>query len=141
MIPPFSEEGALPPGIHSASLAEVERRFATNPARKALFKGLKLLLKDLAMAGCKTLYLDGSFVTSKEEPNDYDACWDTQGVNNTISPILREIGTFRKERKRKYGGDIFFYVPELGTDFLQFFQSDRDARPKGIIRFDLRKAK
>ena len=27
------------------------------------------------------MYIDGSFVTVKREPGDYDACWDIDGVN------------------------------------------------------------
>src|SRR5579864_7933526 len=33
------------------------------------------------MAGCSRVYIDGSFVTVKREPGDYDACWDIDGVN------------------------------------------------------------
>ncbi len=139
MIPRFDEEGVLPAGVHDATLEEFERRFAINPVRKALFRGLKLLIKDLTYAGCRTLYLNGSFVTDKQEPKDYDACWEAEGVNNKISPILRDIKTYKDERKSKYGGDIYFCAPELGIDFLQFFQSGRDGRSKGILRIDLRK--
>ena len=27
-------------------------------------------------AGVEVLYLNGSFVTAKPDPGDYDACWD-----------------------------------------------------------------
>jgi hypothetical protein len=29
---------------------------------------------ELSKGGVKTLFLDGSFVTTKEAPNDYDGC-------------------------------------------------------------------
>ena len=38
--------------------------------------GLRAALESLKSAGCRTVYLNGSFVTSKEAPNDFDACWD-----------------------------------------------------------------
>jgi hypothetical protein len=38
-------------------------------------------LNDLRDAGCKRVYLNGSFVTSKDEPGDFDACWDPTGVD------------------------------------------------------------
>ncbi len=138
MIPKFNKEGVLPEGVHDATLEDIERRFATTPIRKKLFRGFKLLVKDLASAGCRTLYLNGSFITEKQEPKDYDACWETDGVDNTISPILRDIKTFKDERKRKYCGDIFYCAPELGADFLHFFQLGRDGKSKGVIRIDLR---
>jgi len=42
---------------------------------------LRLVLGALTKAGCRRVYLDGSFVTSKPEPGDYDACWDIAGVD------------------------------------------------------------
>lgn len=100
MIPPFNQNGALPPGIYAATLPEIKARFATNSTRDALFAGLKLLAHDLAAAGCKTLYLNGSFITDKQDPKDYDACWETDGVDNRIDPILRDIKTFKQQRKQ-----------------------------------------
>lgn len=35
-------------------------------------------------------YLDGSFVTSKDTPGDFDGCWEEANVTSTLAP--------RKER-------------------------------------------
>ena len=35
------------------------------------FEAAMVNLRD---AGCKTVYVDGSFVTDKERPGDFDAC-------------------------------------------------------------------
>ena len=43
--------------------------------------GLRAALENLKAAGCRTVYLNGSFVTSKDLPNDYDACWEEPGVD------------------------------------------------------------
>ena len=37
--------------------------------------GLGAALENLKNAGCGTVYINGSFVTNKVVPNDYDACW------------------------------------------------------------------
>jgi hypothetical protein len=140
MIPAFDEEsGYLPPGVHRATLVEIEKRYSTTPSRKRLFAGFMRLARELQAAGCATVYLDGSFITNKLDPGDYDAVWEYQGMDNRIDGVLRDGTT--AQIKRKYLGDIFCRMPEiLGKDHVEFFQSDRTGVPKGIIRVDLRKA-
>lgn len=139
MIPEFEKKGYLPPGVHPATLAQIEKRYAYNPVRRRLFEGLRKLARNLKEAGCKTLYLNGSYITDKNEPGDYDAVWEYEGVNMGLDPLLRN-GWDMKEIKRKYGGDVFCRMPEvLRKDHLEFFQTDRDGMPKGIIKIDLRK--
>lgn len=43
--------------------------------------GMLEALRLLTVAGCVRAYIDGSFVTVKEEPGDFDACWDAEGVD------------------------------------------------------------
>ena len=43
--------------------------------------GLRAALEEFKKAGCQTVYINGSFVTSKELPNDYDCCWEEAGVD------------------------------------------------------------
>ena len=51
--------------------------------------GLRAALENLKGAGCRTIYLNGSFVTSKDLPNDYDACWVEAGVEPAaLDPVL-----------------------------------------------------
>lgn len=95
MIPPSNKNGTLPPGIHMATMAEIRARFTGNQKRCILIKGLELLVRDLKLADCRTLYLNGSFICDVPEPGDYDARWEPEGVNNTINPILREIIMFK----------------------------------------------
>ena len=66
----------LPPGQHAADLDEVEARYATNRRRRELYEGLVIGALQLRAAGCPMIYLDGSFVTGKPKPGDFDACWN-----------------------------------------------------------------
>jgi hypothetical protein len=50
------------------------------PRRRQLIDGLTEGLSVLAESGCQQVWLNGSFVTSKEEPGDFDCVWDTAGV-------------------------------------------------------------
>ena len=81
MLPEFNRDGRLPPGIHWATWPEIQSRFGFSSRRQQLLGGLHLALAALNRAGCSRVYIDGSFVTVKREPGDYDACWDIDGVD------------------------------------------------------------
>src|SRR5471030_1287284 len=70
MIPSFLPKGHLPKGIHHDTWEEFFARFGHTKHRKQLLEGMKLLLSHLKSVGCRSLYVDGSFVTAKETPND-----------------------------------------------------------------------
>jgi hypothetical protein len=133
-------DGSLPPGEHVATWREIVAAFGTNPRRQALLAGLRELALTLAAAGCQTIWIDGSFVTDKERPGDYDACWDWVGVDLAlVDPLLVNYPMTRASAKGKYGGDIFIAgIRERGSGltFVEFFQRNRDGQPKGIVRFD-----
>lgn len=141
MIPPFDKRGNLPPGIHKADWDELETRF-TDPRRVELLMGLREALVALRDAGCRTAYIDGSFVTAKEGPGDFDACWEAVGVDaSLLDPVLLDLVPPRTAQKERFGGELFpasfVAEPESGARFFDFFQHDRDGEPKGIIQIDL----
>lgn len=131
----------LPAGIHIATMAEVEQVFAINAKRRRLFVGMQSAFIALRTAGCRTVYLDGSYVTAKPQPGDYDVCWDPAGVTHEkIDPVFLDFREKRKNQKLKYGGEFFPFGAhaEPGKTFLEFFQNDRfTGHPKGILSIDL----
>jgi hypothetical protein len=141
MIPAFNSDGNLPPGVHWATWQEFAARFGTTPHRQQLLKGLKSALDSLSKAGCQTVYIDGSFVTKKENPNDFDGCWDLTGVDpKLLDPILLLFDNKRVAQKVKYKGELFpasCRADRVGNTYLDFFQIDRDGNPKGIVAIDL----
>ena len=142
MIPCFLPNGNLPPGIHEATWQETAHRFGTNPQRQALRDGLFQALQNLKQAGCAKVYLNGSFVTDKEHPSDFDAAWETYGVNpGLLHPVLLDFSNSRRAQKQTYGGELFpadLVADEHGRTFIEFFQTDRERNPKGIVAIDLR---
>jgi hypothetical protein len=74
MLPAFNQEGNLPEGIHLATEDEVFVWFATPSARRQwLGDQLRSLLALAKSTGqLPDVFLWGSFVTSKEVPNDLD---------------------------------------------------------------------
>lgn len=145
MIPNFNENGLLPPGVHWATWEELCNRFGYTMHRKRLLEGLKIALNSLKKAGCRYIYINGSFITNKMIPNDFDACWDSNGINfqllKKIDPILLNFADKRAAQKVKYLGELFpifpMNNPNEGT-FLDFFQIDKETgNRKGIVAIDL----
>lgn len=131
----------LPPGIHEADLDEIRQRFATTPHRKRLFRGFVQALHVLAGAGCSVVYLNGSFTTGKPHPNDFDACWDHNGVDpSLLDPVLLDFDNKRANQKAKYGGELFLACSwaDPQTQFLDYFQKEKHTdEDKGIIKIDI----
>lgn len=142
MIPEFNADGLLPRGVHPATLEEVLERFGGNERREQLLTGFVEALRLLRAAGCRRVYIDGSFVTPKERPNDIDACWDIDGVDaDALDPVFFDFADGRAAQKARFGAEFFpAQVPEglTGRAFLEFFQVDRQTgEPKGIIELRL----
>ena len=144
MIPDFQADGSLPLGVHWAEWAEFQDRFGTNLHRHRLLVGLREALEMLAAAGCSAAFVDGSFVTEKEFPRDFDVCWDVRGVNpGQLDPIFLDFSNGRAAQKGRFMGEFFpAQLPEgaSGKTYLEFFQADKDSgNPKGIVAIDVRR--
>ena len=82
--------------------------FASNSHRKHLLSGMEQALRNFAAAGCRIVLLDGSFVSAKDLPQDYDAAWEPVGVDPTLlDPVLLDFSKKRAAMKLKYGGEFF----------------------------------
>ncbi|MGH9848646.1 MAG: DUF6932 family protein [Blastocatellia bacterium] len=143
MIPPLTRKGLLPPGIHWTTWDEFAARYGGTPHRERLLAGLRAAIENLEQAGCREIYIDGSFVTRKVKPNDFDACWNGEGVNEQLlDPVLLDFSNRRARMKEKYGGELFIAQAQAdlegGKRFLDYFQRDkRTGSPKGIIGIKL----
>lgn len=139
---PGSPWDVLPPGIHAATLTEIEKAFAYNPWRRTLFSGLTEGAVNLAGAGCKKILLDGSYVSAKTLPGDYDACWEPQGVDfGKLDPVFSDFKNKRANQKAKFKGEFFpssMIATDVGRAFVEFFQVDRfTGKRKGILSISI----
>ncbi len=103
-------------------------------------EGLLAACRNLSVAGCQGLLLDGSFVTAKVLPGDYDAAWQTAGVDpDRLDPVLLDFSNRRAAMKAKYLGDLFpaSALAAPGVFYLDFFRTDRNGVEKGIVLIDL----
>ena len=147
MIPPLialagTPWPVLPPGIHQASLEDVLRAFGTNSWRRKLFDGLVEASRRLRLAGCAEIYLDGSYVSGKPWPGDFDACWDPSGVDPArLDPLFLQFDNSRAAQKAVFKGEFFpssMMCADVGQAFVEFFQQDRfTGKMKGIISIPL----
>ena len=141
MIPEADQtSGYLPPGVHQATWDEVYGRWVLNSHRSHLMEGLKSACYNLAEAGCRELLLDGSFITTKPLPGDYDAAWETTGVDpELLDPVLLDFDNQRAAMKSKYLGDLFpaSWCTSSGVLFRDFFRTDRNGVEKGIVLIEL----
>jgi hypothetical protein len=116
----------------------MEARLTFNPRRRSLFAGFREACEELRKAGCRLVYLDGSFVTAKAEPGDFDACWDIRNLEEErLDPVFWNFSHGRAAQKRRFLGEFFpAQLPEgaTGRAFIQFFQTNRlTGQSKGRI--------
>ena len=116
--------------------------FGSGPTSAALLAGLRRALNALAAAGCRRVWLAGSFVTDVEAregrpPGDVDVCWDLAGVDvarlAAHAPELHPLRGEPASRRRRYGGDYFPVVEPLALGQMEAFQFDRDGERKGSV--------
>ncbi|BAZ15217.1 hypothetical protein NIES4071_70890 [Calothrix sp. NIES-4071] len=143
MIPNFDENGNLPPGVHFCEWEEFVERFGNSDRRLYLIQGLQTAMEQLQAAGCRTIFIDGSFVTIKVNPIDFDACYDDETIDRDYLRINapRLLNHYdRAGQKARYRGEIFPSnqpVGNYGENSFEFFQRDRKLKKKGIIAIDL----
>ncbi|MFW6170613.1 MAG: DUF6932 family protein, partial [Planctomycetota bacterium] len=129
MIPPFDERGYLPPGVHSATLDEVDARFGCeSEVRRVQMDSLRWLVDLADRAGVERVVINGSFVTDVLEPNDVD-CVLLIGVGFPLDAVAE--------------AELLTGLPFLElnlvnqTDFdllvNHFFATDRQSIGKGMV--------
>jgi hypothetical protein len=129
MIPPFLQNGYLPPGLHSATIDEVAQRFGhESELRRVQVESVRWMVELAVQAGVKRIVLNGSFVTDIMEPNDVDCV------------LLMKPGTpidFEAEEKLEQGLPFLDIAMVGQRDFdritTRTFATDRYEVPKGMV--------
>jgi len=138
----FNKNGTLDPGIHKMTWEEFNDFFSFSLRRKELLVGLEKVLLILKEIDAK-IYIDGSFVTDKLEPGDWDACFDCPP--DKLIELITKYPIFflptSKPQKDLYKGELYYAQSDAdgcGTTFLKFFQQIRGSSDKkGIIEIIL----
>jgi hypothetical protein len=113
--------------------------FGTNPGRKQQIDNALFYFRIFYQCGCRKVYIDGSFVSTKKNPGDIDLCFDLTGVD--IGNIKRvfpeffdpnEIGRIRRQDQCH-----IFHFDNEDRFMLELFSADREGNPKGLVKLIL----
>lgn len=101
------ETGLLPPGEHNMTLEQIDHLFGHTSHRRYLLEMLHKVCLILKTAGVPQIWINGSFVTSKHRPGDYDICYE---ITEDIFKALPDY-PFKQERadtliRGEFGGDV-----------------------------------
>lgn len=141
-IPQFRADGYLPEGLFLATEAEVTFRFGVSSARRRrLILRLRRWIELARQINAVRLLVDGSFVTSKQHPNDIDAVvllprsFEKQVAQGSSAALeLEEMLLTRRPE------EVFAAEDETDwNDWVLFFSRTReaDARLKGLVEIQL----
>lgn len=141
-IPEFRQDGYLPEGLFRATEAEITFRFgASNRCRQRLVHRIRRWIELSGFVRARRLFIDGSFIIAKIEPNDVDAVvllpidFDRQIASNSAAAVeLEEMLLTRRPE------ELFAAEDEVDwQEWIEFFSRTREAdgRPKGLVEVEL----
>lgn len=130
-LPVLRADGTLPPGVHPASIAEVFARFpAVTPQRQDLNDALSFFVSTVQQKRlAEEIMLDGSYITSKPDPEDVDMAVLTPGIYQLAG----------EQRYAAEGIDMNLLDIQFAHDvadfqgWVTFFSTARDYTTKGVI--------
>ena len=140
MLPAFNSDGNLPEGIHLATEDEVFARFATSSARRQwLGEQLqRLLALAKSTRQLARMFLWGSFVTSKEVPNDLDVLlvmsteFAIEAVPEPVCIVFDHV-----QARLHFQADVFWTKasidPQVLHLWLDTYQTGKDFTRRGIV--------
>lgn len=147
-IPSFRSDNWLPEGHHAATWEEIEAVFAGEPdsIRRTVWTRL-LAWRDAARAKGLSgrVILNGSFISAKETPGDFDLLFlydaPSESIVSQDADALALIGPLRC--KAAFGGDVFACSASMAENYPQFFATDTfdnikfTNQKKGVVEVDL----
>jgi predicted nucleotidyltransferase len=133
-FPEFTADGGLPPGIYRGTADEIAERFCRSSERRQyLEEPLRLLVKIAIDSEAIALFVNGSFVTDKQNPRDIDGVIVLPDAFDTTGELARRLGQLHRD----YGLDIervaAHDIEERDYLLKDFFGTDRDGKPRGLV--------
>ena len=135
----FNPHGDLPPGVHTATLGEIQGRFAGTPRRAVIARRLERIHSLARSTGHLARFIVfGSFITAKPEPNDVDIflLMDDSFDVSTVSTEARLV--FDHTAAQNLLGASVFWIRRaaaLGGEeaMIAHWQIKRDGNKRGIV--------
>lgn len=146
-------DNVLPEGVHDCTIDEIAAvfgRFQRSGRRIELTAKLRAYLIEAKRVGVVSVYVDGSYITAKDEPEDIDlivilpAAWD---FTRELKPFEYNTVTKSGIKRIKLPFDLFVYAEgsdEIARMVAFFSQTNRVKYPeftartqKGLLRVTL----
>jgi len=129
MIPSFTEFGCLPPGVHPATLDEIDACFGQlSELRRVQMESVRWMVELAVKAGVVRIVLNGSFVTDIIEPNDVD-CVLLTGLDYPRDAVADQA----LQDGLPYLETAIVPTVPFGRFVDDFFATGRFGEPKGMI--------
>ena len=134
----------LPEGLHAKALEDLQslcvNNFPLSSSRPRLMSGLRMLVRALSEAGVHAdLWIDGSFLTLKLNPEDIDVvlCMgDNEEPTETQKELLLRLRSTKPSNENyaraQYGCDFYFSPQSRRAYWRRWYGHDRKGNPKGI---------
>ena len=141
MLPPFTEKGDLPPGIHSAGWSEIEQRFGAGSASRVNAYAKLRHLHELAerTGQVERLLVFGSFVSAGADPRDVDIVL-VMAADFRLEDVPRESITLfsHPDAEARFGASDFWLRQGMLQEadiheFLETWQTKRDGSRRGLL--------
>jgi hypothetical protein len=139
-LPAFNEEGDLPPGLHPATLSEVVERFGQGSIqRSAVAERLKRVYELVTSTGQLARFVVfGSFVTTKQDPNDVDIVLLMEDTFDLTSVTGEAALPFQHLEAEAHFGASIFWTRRSGAiggeqAMLEYWQARREGGQRGIV--------
>ena len=141
MLPPFTEQGELPSGIHAANWSEIERRFGAGSASRVNAYAKLRHLHELAerTGRLERFLVFGSFVSAGADPRDLDIVL-VMAAEFRLEQAPRESLTLfsHADAEARFGASVFWVRQGMlsGAEmqqFLETWQTKRDGTRRGLL--------
>jgi hypothetical protein len=131
----FNSDGNLHKTIE-LSIDEFKTIFGTNASRIEKIRNALVFFEIFRSCGCTAVYIGGSFVSTKKNPEDIDLCFDFNDIDRKKLEIafpgfydFNTIGKIRRDSKCH-----ILYFNNENTYYFRMLQQDRNGHPKGMVK-------
>jgi hypothetical protein len=135
----FNSNGHLHKTVE-LTLEEFEKHFGTNDWRKDRIKNALIFFEAFSTCGCSTVYIGGSFISTKINPDDIDLCFDLQDVDyDKMAEVfpdffdVNKIGEIRRNLKCH-----ILHFDNNNPKYLLMLQKDLNGDSKGLVKINLK---
>ena len=135
----FNSQGYLHQTIE-LTYEEFRHHFATNPQRIQQIENSLPFFRTLYSCGCRVVYVDGSFVSIKKNPEDIDLCFDFNPLDAELLeknfPQFFDVNAMGRIRRDLQCHILYF--TDTDTRYFDLFELDRNFNKKGLVKLGLK---